>query len=992
MQPRVEPLPFLTNRNTNTVIISLVPHNTPACFDKIHLLMSQALQDLKSCLKQLRVKNADRRWFIPGLCLHEVLTETAIRQSLLAAKIQPYIVDEVTQHVLQYGIRIYGVLVLIEQVAATVTFMEKGELMDHRLPFEKSILGELFSITDSVVADFEETQWNFMAPAFSRGTIHRSLRADCVLPFMKNEKIGKGAFGDVYEIEIHPKNQDLEAELRVKVRFGFSNGLVPTSHQSLTSRKLVRKELEHSEHHRIELENLSILSHLRHPNIVELLASYTHIDKNNLIFPLAEDGSLHDLFKQERSTVPFKSKISFLSAIAGLASAIEQVHDFAENRMDLQLMGCHYDLRPKNILVSGDRFILADFGLSRFKEPTEDSAKMFKEGGGDYRAPECEDLDGEAFQKHMIRRSSDIWSFGCVLAELVTYMIRGPIGVTEFKASRRFWKGSGGYSLFHRGPNESNTAVTEQLLQLGSSDSRTDKMLIELIQRMLSMDAKARPRAREVTGNLRLIALSEMSEPVNQLLDDYLRKNSSSLDALIERTRFRSWQYALGILEKQHAADMATEAATWHWSDFASILSNLKSIQDLIKSLSSLSPSQAPFYHLTELNDRLDDVLVGDMNERSQLYFRVYILENKDEPALQHIQDNINTSLLPTEIRMRVALKHMNELAMSHSERDTCMLQIDEKRIKIPSGCKEHITGYLIGDGVEQPILVEWREFGRQSADKTVQSELLVRADAIAEMLGQKKPEEFCALHCRGFFHNPKRSAFGLVFDFPKIESLNPRAVEPRSLHSLLEQTLGQPKHHPTHDDRFWIAHKLCRAVLEFHMVDWLHKSLSSFNVVFFPTSGSLEDDWFRQPYVVGFSHSRPDEVSSYSGGPELSRTDPYQHPSYFVDKRYRAEYDYYSIGLVLLEIGLWVPLSGMIKKLQHCSFEQIRQHLIEKQLPFLKQTMGRHYYEAVKSCLQGGLDGSELNGEPQATDVRSLRLQFNLKVVKRLAKLIEGL
>lgn len=53
---------------------------------------------------------------------------------------------------------------------------------------------------------------------------------------------------------------------------------------------------------------------------------------------------------------------------------------------------------------------------------------------------------------------------------------------------------------------------------------------------------------------------------------------------------------------------------------------------------------------------------------------------------------------------------------------------------------------------------------------------------------------------------------------------------------------------------------------------------------------------------------------------------------------------------------------------------------------------MGRHYYEAVKSCLQGGLDGSELNGEPQATDVRSLRLQFNLKVVKRLAKLIEGL
>ena len=992
MQPPVRFIPLLINRNTNTVIISLVPHNIPARCNKIHLPMSQALRDLKSCLKQLRVKNADRRWFIPALRLHEVLTESAIRQSLLAAKTQPHIVDEVTQHVLQYGIRIYGILVLIEQVAATVTFMEKGELMDHRLPFENSILGELFSSTDSGVADFEETQWDVMAPAFSRGTIHRSLRADCVLPFMKNDKIGKGAFGEVYEIEIHPKNQYLEAELRVKVRFGFSNGLVPPSHQSLTSRKLVRKELEHSEDHRIELENLSILSHLRHPNIVELLASYTHNGKNNLIFPLAEGGTLSELFSQEQPCALFKSRISFLGAIAGLASAIEQVHDFAENRIDLHLIGCHYDLRPKNILVSDDRFILADFGLSRFKKPTEDSARMYEKGGGGYTAPECEDIDDDKYQKHMIRRSSDIWSFGCVLAELATYMVHGSKGVTDFKASRCFQKGKGGHSLFHCGPNEPNTAVYEWLLQLGSNNSRTDKMLIELIQRMLSMDAKARPRAREVTGNLRLIALSEMSKPVNQLLDDYLRKNSSSLDALIERTRFRSWQYALGILEKQHAADMATEAASWHWSDFSSISSNLKSIQDLMKSLSSLSPSQAPFYHLTELNDRLDDVLVGDMNERSQLYFRVYILENKDEPALRHIQDNINASLLPTEIRMRAALKHMNDLAMGHSERDTCMLQIDEKRIKIPSGYKEHITGHLLVDGVEQPILVEWREFGRQSADKTVQSELLVRADAIAEMLGQKKPEGFCALHCRGFFHNPRRSAFGLVFDFPKIESLNPRAVEPRSLHSLLEQTLGQPKHHPTHDDKLWIAHKLCRAVLEFHMVDWLHKSLSSFNVVFFPTSGSLEDDWFRQPYVVGFSHSRPDEVSSYSGGPELSKTNPYQHPSYFVDKRYRAEYDYYSLGLVLLEIGIWVPLSGMIKKLQHCSFEQIRQHLIGKQLPFLKKSMGRHYYEAVKSCLQGGLDGSELNGAPQTTDVRSLRLQFNSKVVKRLAKLVEGL
>jgi hypothetical protein len=93
--------------------------------------MPQSLRNLKSSLKQLLVKNADRRWFIPGLRLREILTETVIRQTLLAAKTPSHMVDEVVKHVLEHGVRIYGVLVLIEQVATTVMFMEKGELIDH---------------------------------------------------------------------------------------------------------------------------------------------------------------------------------------------------------------------------------------------------------------------------------------------------------------------------------------------------------------------------------------------------------------------------------------------------------------------------------------------------------------------------------------------------------------------------------------------------------------------------------------------------------------------------------------------------------------------------------------------------------------------------------------------------------------------------------------------------------------------------------------------
>lgn len=182
---------------------------------------------------------------------------------------------------------------------------------------------------------------------------------------------------------------------------------------ALMLKKIVRKEMKVARDHEAELENLSILNHLKHPNIVEVLTSYTRKDRHNLIFPLAEGGTLDDLLSTERNLTPFISNESFLVGLVGLSSALDHVHNFITKcNIKLELIGCHHDLRPKNILLSGQVFILADFGLSKFKPSTEDSATPFKKGQDYYLAPECEDLD-KYFEPLSIRRSSDIWSFGC---------------------------------------------------------------------------------------------------------------------------------------------------------------------------------------------------------------------------------------------------------------------------------------------------------------------------------------------------------------------------------------------------------------------------------------------------------------------------------------------------------------------------------------------------------------------------------------------------
>ena len=197
--------------------------------------------------------------------------------------------------------------------------------------------------------------------------------------------------------------------------------------------------------------------------------------------------------------------MTFLIALAGLSSAIEHVHDLSERKIDLCLTNCHLDLRPANILLSQRTFILGDFGLSRFKASPESWNTSFTNGICDYLAPEWEDLRN-GFPNADIRRSCDIWSFGCIIAEMATYLALGREGVQEFQEQRKFRRGDSTLSTFHCGPNKENPGVLNWLARLAIMPSSTSTMLVELIRRMLSMEHWERPNAKDVTARLRLIS------------------------------------------------------------------------------------------------------------------------------------------------------------------------------------------------------------------------------------------------------------------------------------------------------------------------------------------------------------------------------------------------------------------------------------------------------------------------------------------------------
>ncbi|KAK7943797.1 kinase-like protein [Apiospora aurea] len=62
-----------------------------------------------------------------------------------------------------------------------------------------------------------------------------------------------------------------------------------------------------------------------------------------------------------------------------------------------------------------------------------------------------------------------------------------------------------------------------------------------------------------------------------------------------------------------------------------------------------------------------------------------------------------------------------------------------------------------------------------------------------------------------------------------------------------------------------------------------------------------------------------------------------YQHPQYLEeDKRYFIQYDYYSLGMVLLEIGIWSPLQDVVRKYLTADPKKIREKVLQDRVPLL--------------------------------------------------------
>eukprot|EP00960_Hanusia_phi_P041163 754867-Hanusia_phi.AAC.1 len=195
--------------------------------------------------------------------------------------------------------------------------------------------------------------------------------------YLKIEKIGEGTYGVVY------KARDRQT-------------------QAIIALKKIRLDAEDEGVPSTAIREISLLKELQHPNIVQLKDVVHSENKLHLVFEFLE----HDL----------KKHMDGYNANGGMPAQMIKSYVY---QMLQGIAFCHAhrvlhrDLKPQNLLIDRSGMLkLADFGLARaFGIPvrtyTHEVVTLW------YRAPEI--LLGSKHYSTPV----DMWSIGCIFAELV---------------------------------------------------------------------------------------------------------------------------------------------------------------------------------------------------------------------------------------------------------------------------------------------------------------------------------------------------------------------------------------------------------------------------------------------------------------------------------------------------------------------------------------------------------------------------------------------
>ncbi|CAZ84669.1 unnamed protein product [Tuber melanosporum] len=260
------------------------------------------------------------------------------------------------------------------------------------------------------------------------------------------------------------------------------------------------------------------------------------------------------------------------------------------------------------------------------------------------------------------------------------------------------------------------------------------------------------------------------------------------------------------------------------------------------------------------------------------------------------------------------------------------------------------------------------RDYNRLDKDVTKLASVLRESNGVPGVLA-----------CKGVVRKQRSDGAPEKFEFI-LEMPHGLDESPECLRTILQRSTNEP--HPL-DERVFLTKQIAKAALSVHNLNFVHKNMRPENILVFPNPGKT----LGIPFLVGFQMFRSADGITYRAGDESWSSNLYRHPSRqgtLPDNGYRMQHDIYSLGVILLEIGLWSPfvneegepaaaLSQIVHTLQdkdqRTRATRIKEVLMAMAYKYLPPKIGSKYTDIVISCLTCLDRDSELGSESEFLD-----------------------